>query len=165
MKLRWNRLGTISTLLLMIFASGCRVVDEIERGDLDDWFMSRLLWLPLVSVVLGAVAAKLLCRLPIKAPLLDCNGAAWSRFLTWLLALSLLAVPLVLWADAWLTQPFGEGNLLDAPTVLSVAVLHWRVLGLMALAALAFYLSVAVFTRFVFRGTCSCRYAFLPKLR
>lgn len=165
MKFRWNRFGTLLIVLLAMSASGCRAVEGIERGDLDDWFMSRLLWFPVASAALGAVAAKLLCRLPIMAPRLDCNGAARARFLTWLLVFSLFVVPAFLWADAWFTQPFGEDTVLDALTVLSVSVLHWRVLGLMALVALAFYASVLFFTRVVFGRTCNCKHAFLPKLR
>jgi hypothetical protein len=88
-----------------------------------------------------------------------------SRFAAWLLVLVLLVAPLALWLDAWFRQPFGEGNVLDALGVLSIAILNWRTLVLMALAALAFYLAVAVFTRYVFGGTCNCKYAFIPKLR
>lgn len=161
----WGRLGAVLALSAALSSAGCRAVVIIQRGDLKDWFMSRLGWYTLLSVILGVVVAKFLCRLPIKAPMLDCIGAARSRFTAWLLALVLLVVPLALWLDAWFTQPFGEGNVLDALAVLSVAVLNWRTLALMAADALAFYLSVALFTRFFFGGTCNCRYAFIPKLR
>lgn len=164
MKSRRNTLATVASLLI-IFTSGCRVEMVIQQGDLKDWFISRLGWAVAVSAVLGAVAARLLCRLPIKAPLLDCIGAARARFTLWLLALFLLATPLILWYDAWLAQPFGEGNELGALAVLSVAILNWRTLGLMAVAALVFSLSVAVFTRYLFGRTCNCKYAFIPKLR
>jgi hypothetical protein len=160
-----NKLGAALALLAALSAAGCRADVVIQQADLKDWYMSRLFWSVFLSIVLGAVAASLLCRLPIKAPLLDCIGAARSRFATCLLVLVLLVVPLALWLDAWFRQPFGEGNVLDALGVLSVAILSWRTLVLMALSALAFYVSVAVFTRYVFGGTCNCKHAFVPKLR
>lgn len=165
MKLRHQMLALLVSLHAILFASGCRVETVIQQGDLREWFISRLGWAVAVSVVLGAGAAKLLCRLPFKAPRLDCNDAARMRFMGWLLVLFLLVMPLVLWYDAWLVQPFGEGNELGAIAVLSVAILHWRMLGLMSGAALVFYLSVAVCTRYLFKHTCNCRYAFFPKLR
>lgn len=165
MKLRWNKLGIILALLTMISTSGCRTEVVIQQSDLKDWFISRLLCAFVVTVILGAVAAKLLCGLRIKAPRLDCISAARSRFTAWLLVLVLLIAPLILWLDAWFTQPFGEENVLDGLAVLSVAILNWRTLGLMALAGLGFYLAVAVFTRYIFGGTCNCKYAFIPKLQ
>jgi hypothetical protein len=162
---RRNKLGAALALLAALSAAGCRADVIIQQADLKDWYVSRLFWSVFLSIVLGAVAAKLLCRLPIKAPLLDCIGAARSRFTAWLLVLVLLVAPLTLWLDAWFRQPFGEGNVLDALGVLSIAILNWRTLALMGLSALAFYLSVAVFTRYVFGGTCNCKYAFIPKLR
>ncbi len=165
MKLRHKTPAMIVSLLAILLTSGCRVEVIIQQGDLREWFISRLGWAVAVSAVLGAGAAKLLCRLPIKAPLMDCNYAARMRFTLWLLVLFLLVTPLALWYDAWLTQPFGEGNELGGAAVLSVVILHWRTLGLMGGAALVFYLSVAVFTRYLYGRTCNCRYAFIPKFR
>lgn len=165
MKLKGRRrLWTALALLAALCASGCRTEAVIPHGDLKDWYVSRLWWAVGLSVLLGVLAARLLCRLPIKAPMLDCIDAARSRLAAWLLVL-LLALPLALWLDAWFTQPFGEGNILDALAALSVAVLNWRTLGLMALAGLAFYLSTGFFTRVVFKRGCNCKYAFIPKLR
>jgi hypothetical protein len=160
-----NRLGMALALSAAVCASGCRAEVVIQQGDLKDWYLSRLGWAIILSAVLGVLAARLLCRLPIKAPMLDCIDAARSHFAAWLLLLVLLVVPLALWLDAWYTQPFGEGNILNALAVLSSAVLNWRTLGLMALAGLTFYLSTAFFTRVVFKRGCNCKYAFLPKLR
>ena len=160
-----NKLGAAVALLVALSAAGCRADVVIQEADLKDWYVSRLLWSVLLSVVLGAGVARLLFRLPIKAPLLDCIGVARSRFTAWLLVLVLLVAPLALWLDAWFTQPFGEGNVLDALGVLSIAILNWRTLVLMGLAALAFYLSVAVFTRYIFGSACNCKFAFIPKLR
>jgi hypothetical protein len=165
MRLSWNKPAGLLALLAALSMSGCQAQVVIQQADLRDWFISRLGWFSLASAVLGAVVARVLCRLPIKAPLLDCIGAARARFLTWLAALALFATPLLLWLDAWLTQPFGEDNQLGGVAVLSAAVLNWRTLGVMALVALVFFLSVALFTRYIFRHTCSCKYAFVPKFR
>lgn len=166
MKLNLNKLWKMSALTMTFFMSGCREQNFIiEQRDLKDWFLSRSGWAVVASVVLGVLVAKLLCRLPINAPFLDCINAARTRFITWLLALVLIVTPLFLWLDAWFAQPFGEGNELGSLAVLSVAILNWRTLGLMALVGIVFYLTVAVFTRYFFRDTCSCRYAFIPKFR
>ncbi|HEV7904650.1 MAG TPA: hypothetical protein VGO96_12475 [Pyrinomonadaceae bacterium] len=165
MKSSWNKLWRLSALLMLALTSGCREQIVIQEGDLKEWFLSRTGWLVVVSIVLGALVAKLLCRLQINAPQLDCINAARTRFITWLLALVLVVTPLFLWLDAWFAQPFGEGNVLGSLAVLSVAILNWRTLGLMALVGVVFYLTVAVFTRYFFRHTCNCKYAFIPKFR
>lgn len=165
MMLRWNKLWTTLALLTMLSTTGCRTEIIIQQSDLKDWFISRVLMFFIASVILGAVAAKLLCRLPIKAPLLDCISTARSHFKVWLLVLALVITPFILWLDAWFTQPFGEESKLDGLTVLSLAILNWRTLGPVAAVAVGFYLAVGIFTRYVFGGTCNCKYAFIRKFR
>jgi hypothetical protein len=117
----------------------------------------------LISIILGVIAARSLCRLPINAPLLDCIVAARTRFLWYLLLLALIITPLFLWLDAWFTQPFGEDNVLALWHVLSIVILDWSTLAFMLAVALVFYCIVAISTRYAFARTCNCKYAFLPK--
>lgn len=163
MKLRRDSFQTGLIALMALSMSGCQEAGVIEVGILKDWFWSRFGWSVLISAVFGVVAAKFYCRLPIKAPMLDCINAARIRFLWWVLILALIITPISLWFDAWLTQPFGQGTELDIWTILSIVILNWRTLGLMFMVALVFYFVVAVCTRYIFARTCSCKYAFLPK--
>jgi hypothetical protein len=157
-KLIWSGL-----FLTTVCFSGCQLEIVIEQGTLDRWFWSRFGWAMVTSAVLGAVAAKLLCRLPIRAPLMDCIKTARMRFTKWMFLLVLLLTPLFLWFDALMTQPFGEGNELGALNIFFLVTLDWRMLGLMLCVAVVFYLTVGIFTRAIFGRTCNCKYAFIPK--
>lgn len=163
MKLSRNTWKTLLIALAALPLVGCQLQIVITKGLLTNWFWSRLGWAALVSAVLGIVAAKFLCRLPIRAPLLDCINAARTRFLWLALLLVLIATPLFLWLDAWLTQPFRRETELDLWTIISVVILDWRTLAIMFVVAVAFYSMVAIFTRYVFARTCNCKFAFLPK--
>jgi hypothetical protein len=158
-------LSSIGLLLLCTWSSGCQLQIVIEESILQNWFFSRLTWYALVSAIVGVVAANQLCRLPIRAPLLDCITVARKRFILWIVALALLLVPISLWVDALITQPFGEGNQLKPGSVFYLVTLDWRTLTIMAVVALVFYLSVGVFTRGFFGRRCNCKYAFIPKLK
>jgi multisubunit Na+/H+ antiporter MnhB subunit len=149
--------------LCALSMSGCQSKVLYELGPLNNWFWSRIAWSVVVSAVLGVAAARFLCQLPIRAPLMDCTEAARLRFKIWISILVLVITPFFLWFDAWFTQPFGQGNELSAANILSLVILDWRVLLLMFIVAVAFYLIVALFTRYVFARTCSCKYAFFPK--
>jgi hypothetical protein len=152
----------LSLFLLTVCLSGCELNEVVEEGELSHWFLSRLGWAALISASLGVVAARLLCNLPIRAPFMDCIKAARIRFLKWLICLVLLFTPLLLWFDALMTQPFGEGSELSWAKVIYLVTLDLRTLGLMACVAIVFYLSVAISTRSIFGRTCNCRYAFFP---
>ncbi len=164
MNLYRKKLFTFLLLSITLCMSGCQLQEVIEEGVLKNWFWSRFGWSALISAVLGVIAAKVLCRLPIKAPLLDCIVAARIRLAWWTVVLALILTPLLLWGDAVITQPFGEGNVLGAWKVFFLVVLDWHMLALMACVALVFCLAVAVFTRYVFARTCNCKYVLIPKL-
>lgn len=155
----------IGLLLLCTWSSGCQLQIVIEESVLQNWFLSRLGWYALVSFLVGVVAANQLCRLPIRAPLLDCITVARKRFVFWIVPLALLLVPFSLWVDALITQPFGEGNQLNPGNVFYLVTLDWRTLAIMAAVVLVFYLSVGVFTRGFFGRRCNCKYAFIPKFK
>jgi hypothetical protein len=163
MKMSLGKLKTLAISLLALGLSGCTLQPLYEGGVLRSWFWSRLGWAVLLSVVVGVVVARLLCRLPFRAPLMDCNSAAWARFLWVAALLALVATPLLLWLDAWLTQPFGQDVQLGVWLILSSVILDWRTLGLMLAVAAAFYFTVALCTRVIFARRCNCRYAFFPK--
>ncbi len=165
MKSKHKRVGSCVIFLMTVSASGCQLPVIIEEGALTTWFWARFGWATLASIVIGAFAAVFLCRLPIRAPLLDCIDAARAHFIRLLLLLALFIAPLVLWLDAVMSQPFGEGNQLGPWSVFLLVTLDWRTLIIMLSVALAFFLSVAFFTRTVFGRTCSCRSAFIPKAR
>ena len=156
---------SILLLLLCLPATACQLQMVIEEGVLQNWFLSRLGWYTLVSALVGVVAAVRLCRLPIRAPLLDCITTARKRFVFWIVVLALLIVPLALWLDAIISQPFGDGNQLGAGSVFFLVTLNWRTLATMAATSFTFYLSVGVFTRAFFGRNCNCKYAFIPKLK
>ena len=155
----------ILLLLLCIPAAGCQLQIVIEEGVLQNWFLSRLGWYALVSALVGVVAALQLCRLPIRAPLLDCITSARRRFVLWIVVLALFIVPLALWLDAIISQPFGDGNQLGGANIFFLVTLDWRTLANMAASGFTFYLSVGLFTRLFFGRNCSCKYAFIPKLK
>jgi hypothetical protein len=165
MKYLSRRLRLLSILLFAAALSGCQLQIVTEESALKAWFWSRFGWATLVTVVLGAVAAKFFCRLPIRAPRLDCIAMARRRFAQWIIVLALVIAPAWFWFDALMTQPFGEGNQLSPLNVFLIVTLDWSTLLLMLVVAAVFYLSVAAFTRAVFRGNCNCRYAFIPKSR
>lgn len=166
MKLSRHKVELLLLTCLTLLAPGCNVeTPPVETGPFNHWYWSRLGWAAFVSVILGIGVAKLLCRLPIRAPLLDCIKEARSRFAWCVVLLALLVAPLYLWLDAWLSQPFGEDNVLAAWQVVSLVVLDWSTLAFMLVVALVFYFTVAVCTRYVFAPTCSCKFAFIPKAR
>jgi hypothetical protein len=163
MKVSRNKWKTLLIALAALPVAGCQLQIVITKGLLTNWFWSRLGWAAFVSAILGVVAAKFLCRLPIKAPLLDCINTARTRFLWWALLLVLVVTPLFLWLDAWISQPFRQDTELGLWTIMSIVILDLRTLAIMFVVAGAFYLMVAIFTRYVFSRTCSCKYAFFPK--
>jgi hypothetical protein len=164
-KFNHKRVGWLLTSLLTVVASGCQLQVVIEEGVLNNWFWSRFGWATLVTIVVGAAAAWRFCRLPIRAPLLDCIRTARLHFIRWIVVIVLLLTPLLLWFDAVMTQPFGEGSQLTASNVFFLVTLDRRMLLIMGCVALTFYLSVAFFTRVALGRTCNCKYAFLPKSR
>lgn len=151
--------------LIAASSASCQLPIVIEEGALTNWFWSRFGWAMLLSAAIGAFAAIFLCRLPIRAPLLDCIQVARTHFIRFLLLLGFLIAPLLLWLDAFLTQPFGEGNQLSSWGVFLLVTLDWRTLIIMLSVSLTFCLSVALFTRTILGRTCSCKYAFIPKAR
>lgn len=163
MKLRRNEWKTLLVMLATLPVSGCQAQVVITKGILKNWFWSRLSWAAVITAVIGVVAAAQLCRLPIKAPRLDCRDEARTRFMWWSLLLVLVLTPLSLWLDALITQPFGQDIELSGWMILSVVILDWRTLAIMFVVASIFYLVVAIFTRYFFARTCNCKYAFLPK--
>lgn len=165
MKANHKRAGWLLTFLMTAAVSGCQVQVVIEEGVLNNWFWSRFGWASLVTIVVGAVAAWIFCRLPIRAPLLDCIRTARLHFIRWIVVIALLLTPLLLWFDALMTQPFGEGSQLSASNVFFLVTLDRRMLVIMGCVALTFYLSVAFFTRVVLGRTCNCKSAFLPTSR
>jgi hypothetical protein len=160
-----KRVGWLLTFLLTAAVSGCQLQVVIEEGVLNTWFWSRFGWAILVTIVVGAAAAWRFCRLPIRAPLLDCIRTARLHFIRWIVVIALFLTPLLLWFDALMTQPFGEGTQLSALNVFFLVTLERRMLVIMGCVALTFYFSVAFFSRVVFGRTCNCKYAFLPKSR
>jgi hypothetical protein len=165
MKSKNKRVGWWVIFLMTATFSGCQLPVVIEEGALTNWFWSRFGWATLVSAAIGAFAAIFLCRLPIRAPLLDCIQAARAHFIRLVLLLGVFVAPLILWLDAVMSQPFGEGNQLSPWSVFLLVTLDWRTLIIMLSVAVTFYLSVALFTRTIFGRTCSCKYAFIPKAR
>jgi hypothetical protein len=163
MKLSRNNWKIFATALMALPLSGCQLQVVITKGILTNWFWSRFGWAVLISAILGVLAAVFLCRLPIEAPRMDCINKARRRFMWWAILLVLIFTPLFLWLDAWITQPFGEDLQLEAWMIVPVVILEWRTLAIMLAVAVVFYLMVAIFTRYVFARTCSCKFAFLPK--
>lgn len=148
--------------LMTITVAGCASDLVVEEGALQEWFWSRLGWYLVVSVILGIAVSFRLCRMPIRAPLLDCIRAARLRFIQWESLLAVLT-PLFLSLDAYFTQPFGEGIRLTGSGVFFLVTMDWRTLRAMFVVALAFYATVGIFTRFFLGRTCNCKSAFIPK--
>lgn len=158
-----RRLRLLSILSIVAFFSGCQSPIVIEQSTLSTWFWRQLLLVVSVTFVLGVVAARSFCRLPIRAPRLDCIRAARRRFAQWGVVLALFITPAWLWFYAVMTQPFGEGNQLSPVGVFLLVTLDWRTVVLMLVVAVVFFLTVGLFTRVIFGATCNCRYAFIPK--
>jgi hypothetical protein len=163
MKLSLKKWKPLLIALAALPLTSCQMQIVVTKGILSNWFWSRLIWALIISAFLGIVAARFLCSLPYKAPLMDCISAARTRFAWLVLLLVFIVTPFFLWVDAWITQPFGQDSDLGFLPILSVAILEWRTLAIMSVVAVMFYLAVAIFTRYIYERTCCCKHAFLPK--
>lgn len=156
---RWQLRLTI--LLALLTLSGCKDQVTLKQAQLDDWFYSRLIWVPLAAFAAGLLVSHAhLCKLKVRAGELSVRSRARRYFIFWLLIV-FLAWSSFLFVDAWLIYPFS--NIMVGPMeAFSQVLLSYRSAGILALSLIVFYLTVALSTRL--SNNCRCQFDFVPKL-
>lgn len=146
----------LSVLILLPPKAFAQEVIPPER--IDDWFRSRIIWAPIITAVAGAlVGAFHLSRLKVQSHQLQVNNQARRKLGLWLIAVAVTS-GVVLFLDVWGLFPFFTSASLTAAEALGQVWLSMNTLYLLLAALAAFFLLVAITTRF--RPNSRCPYAF-----
>lgn len=163
MRNKKNSLFRLAAALLgLLVMTGCaQGVGSVEQMKLDDWFYSRLIWMPLGAAIFGVLVGLFhLCRLRFFPGELTADRQARKKFGLWLIIMSLVGAVWLL-VDAWVIFPFDEFTSLNFAEALLSVFLNYRTLIILLVWLVAFALFVAISTRF-FKPDCRCKYAFIP---
>ena len=128
---------------------------------LNEWFYSRLLWAIGIGFLVGLVISLGdLCRLPFAYEgALNVNSQARRKLTMWL-ALVFGIGAVALFIDAWFVFPFGAMNLAFSDVFTQIWS-NYRMLVVLLSMIAVLVLVVGLATRL--KGSCRCRYAFIPK--
>jgi len=146
----------ISTAIILPTSVYAQEVIPPER--VDDWFRSRIIWVPIITAAIGAlVGAFHLSRLKVQSHQLQVNNQARRKLGLWLIAVT-VACGLLLFLDVWALFPFFTSASLTAVEALGQVWLSMNTFYLLLAALAAFFLLVAITTHF--RPNSRCPYAF-----
>lgn len=164
-----KRMVLIMILILAVgFLSACdsqAIAESIPRKAFRQWFYEQLWWITIGTIILGIVVSIIIRRFDVKAPATHTNRLARFVFAA-VLGFILLAIPLVLWTQAYLSQPFGRPLLWT--DYFPLIVKDTYTILIMIFSVIVFYLVVMLSTRVIFGIigiSCDCKYAFLPKFK
>lgn len=156
-----KRLLLAATLIFLTTTAGCDAgsVDPIK---LDEWFYSRLMWMPLVAAIVGVLVGVFhLCRLGFPPGEYHAKWQARKKFGVWLIVVFVGGSSWLL-IDAWTIFPFDDLTSLNLGQAFWDVFLNYRTFSLLFLGIFVFSVFVAISTRF-FKADCRCKFAFINK--